>query len=55
MNTNLYLYIISTRNPYAINHQPQFELADLMSPTKLLCKVDQVMDAYSGQIDVHEV
>jgi len=43
-----------TRNPYAINHTPQFGLADLMNPTRMLCKVDQVMDAYSGQIDVHE-
>jgi len=43
-----------TRNPYAINHVPQLELKDLMSPTKMLCKMDQLMDAYSGQIDVHE-
>jgi len=43
-----------TRNPYAINHAPQFELKDLMSPTKMLCKMDQVMHSYSGQIEVHE-
>ena len=53
-STNIKREILSTRNPYAINHVPQFELKDLMSPTKMLCKMDQVMDAYSGQIDVHE-
>ena len=53
-STNIIREIVSTRNPYAINHVPQLELKDLMSPTKMLCKMDQLMDAYSGQIDVHE-
>ena len=34
-------FVVRTRNPYAINHTPQFELKDLMSPTKMLCKVSQ--------------
>ena len=42
-----------TTNPNALSHV-NFELADLMEPTKVLCKVDGVLNAYKGQVDVTE-
>ena len=42
-----------TTNPNALSHV-NFELADLMEPTKVLCKVEGVIKAYQGQVDVTE-
>ena len=49
----IYLNHIRTRNPNAMQHV-SFELSDLADPTKMLCKVDNVLRAYSGHIDVHD-
>ena len=46
------LFSIRTRNPNAMQHV-SFKLTDLMEPTKMLCKVDGVLKAYSGHIDHH--
>jgi len=40
-----------TRNPSAMKHVG-FEWTDLMEPTKMMCKVNNLMEAYQGHIKV---
>jgi len=42
-----------TTNPHAMQHT-SFQLSDLMEPTKMLCKVDTVLKAMKGDVEVHE-
>ena len=44
-------YLIRHHNPMAMQHA-HFELADIMEPTKVLCKVDNVLQAMRGHVGV---